>query len=286
MTAQNTAILLISCPDQKGLVAAIADFLYQHDANILHADQHQDAELKLFLMRVEWDLAGFTLDLSDFELAFAPIAQRFDMQWRLACSAYRPKMAIFVSRYDHCLADLLYRYQSGELHCDIPLILSNHHDMQWLAEAYKVPFQYVEVNTDNKDDAEKTQLALLRHHHVDFIVLARYMQVLSADFIRHFPNRIINIHHSFLPAFHGARPYHRAFERGVKLIGATSHYVTEVLDDGPIIEQDVARISHRDALDDLIRRGADLEKIVLSRAVRWHSENRVLLYANKTVVFD
>ena len=286
MTAQNTAILLISCPDQKGLVAAIADFLYQHDANILHADQHQDAELKLFLMRVEWDLAGFTLDLSDFELAFAPIAQRFDMQWRLARSAYRPKMAIFVSRYDHCLADLLYRYQSGELHCDIPLILSNHHDMQWLADAYKVPFQYVEINKDNKADAEKTQLALLRHHHVDFIVLARYMQVLSADFIRHFPNRIINIHHSFLPAFHGARPYHRAFERGVKLIGATSHYVTEVLDDGPIIEQDVARISHRDALDDLIRRGADLEKIVLSRAVRWHSENRVLLYANKTVVFD
>ncbi|HAN56021.1 MAG TPA: formyltetrahydrofolate deformylase [Betaproteobacteria bacterium] len=286
MTAQNTAILLISCPDQKGLVAAIADFLYQHDANILHADQHQDAELKLFLMRVEWDLAGFTLDLSDFELAFAPIAQRFDMQWRLARSAYRPKMAIFVSRYDHCLADLLYRYQSGELHCDIPLILSNHHDMQWLAEAYKVPFQYVEVTKDDKIEAEKTQLALLRHHHVDFIVLARYMQVLSADFIRHYPNRIINIHHSFLPAFHGARPYHRAFERGVKLIGATSHYVTEILDDGPIIEQDVARISHRDALDDLIRRGADLEKIVLSRAVRWHSENRVLLYANKTVVFD
>ena len=286
MTAQNTAILLISCPDQKGLVAAIADFLYQHDANILHADQHQDAELKLFLMRVEWDLAGFTLDLSDFELAFTPIAQRFDMQWRLARSAYRPKMAIFVSRYDHCLADLLYRYQSGELHCDIPLILSNHHDMQWLAEAYKVPFQYVEVTKDDKIEAEKTQLALLRHHHVDFIVLARYMQVLSADFIRHYPNRIINIHHSFLPAFHGARPYHRAFERGVKLIGATSHYVTEILDDGPIIEQDVARISHRDALDDLIRRGADLEKIVLSRAVRWHSENRVLLYANKTVVFD
>ena len=286
MTTKNTAILLISCPDQKGLVAAIADFLYQHDANILHADQHQDAELSLFLMRVEWDLTGFALDLNDFEPAFAPIAARFNMQWRVARSAYKPKMAIFVSRYDHCLADLLYRYQSGELHCDIPLILSNHHDMQWLADAYKVPFQYVEINKDNKADAEKTQLALLRHHHIDFIVLARYMQVLSTEFIRHYPNRIINIHHSFLPAFHGARPYHRAFERGVKLIGATSHYVTEVLDDGPIIEQDVARISHRDALDDLIRRGADLEKIVLSRAVRWHSENRVLLYANKTVVFD
>jgi formyltetrahydrofolate deformylase len=286
MTTKNTAILLISCPDQKGLVAAIADFLYQHDANILHADQHQDAELSLFLMRVEWDLTGFALDLNDFELAFAPIAARFKMDWRLARSAYKPKMAIFVSRYDHCLADLLYRYQAGELHCEIPLILSNHHDMQWLADAYKVPFQYVAIDKDNKADAEKTQLALLRHHHVDFIVLARYMQVLSGDFIRHYPNRIINIHHSFLPAFHGARPYHRAFERGVKLIGATSHYVTEVLDDGPIIEQDVARISHRDALDDLIRRGADLEKIVLSRAVRWHSENRVLLYANKTVVFD
>lgn len=286
MTTKNTAILLISCPDQRGLVAAIADFLYQHHANILHADQHQDAELKLFLMRVEWDLAGFDLETPDFERQFAPLAARFGMQWRLAYSAYRPKLAIFVSRYDHCLADLLYRYQAGELHCEIPLILSNHLDTQWLAEAYRVPFQHMAVSAADKLDAEKTQLALLRHHHVDFLVLARYMQVLSADFIRHYPNRIINIHHSFLPAFHGARPYHRAFERGVKLIGATSHYVTEVLDDGPIIEQDVARISHRDSLEDLIRRGADLEKIVLSRAVRLHIENRVLLYANKTVVFD
>jgi formyltetrahydrofolate deformylase len=286
MSHKTTAILLISCPDQKGLVAAIADFLYQHNANILHADQHQDAELGLFLMRVEWDLHGFDLDLADFNTAFEPIATRFQMQWRLASAGSKPRLAIFVSRYDHCLADLLYRYQAGELNCSIPIIISNHTDTKWLADAYGIPFQHISINRDNKTDAEATQLAILRHHHIDFIVLARYMQVLSADFIRHYPNRIINIHHSFLPAFHGAKPYHRAFERGVKLIGATSHYVTEILDDGPIIEQDVARISHRDDLDDLIRRGADLEKIVLSRAVRWHIENRVLLYANKTVVFD
>jgi formyltetrahydrofolate deformylase len=283
---KNSAILLISCPDQKGLVAAIADFLLQHNANILHADQHQDAELKLFLMRVEWDLADFSLGLSEFETAFQPLADKFQMDWRLALSAVKPRMAIFVSKYDHCLADLLYRHQAGELHCEIPLIISNHPDTHWLAEAYRIPFQHMHVSKDGKAEVEKDQLALLRHHHVDFIVLARYMQVLSPDFIHRYPNRIINIHHSFLPAFHGARPYHRAFERGVKLIGATSHYVTETLDDGPIIEQDVARISHRDQLDDLMQKGADLEKIVMSRAVRWHIDNRVLVYANKTVVFD
>ena len=286
MSAKTTAILLISCPDRKGLVAAIADFLYQHNANILHADQHQDAESGLFLMRIEWDLVEFDLDLPAFEAEFAPVAQRFQMQWRLAHSGHRPRMAIFVSRYDHCLADLLYRYQAGEFNCEIPIIISNHTDTRWLAEAYQIPFQHIAIHQDAKIEAEATQLAILRHHHIDFVVLARYMQVLSADFIRHYPHRIINIHHSFLPAFHGAKPYHRAFERGVKLIGATSHYVTEILDDGPIIEQDVARISHRDNLNDLIRRGADLEKIVLSRAVRLHIEHRVLLYANKTVVFD
>lgn len=283
---KNSAILLISCPDQKGLVAAIADFLLRYNANILHADQHQDAELKLFLMRVEWDLADFSLGLSEFEPQFQPLADKFQMQWHLALSSVKPRMAIFVSKYDHCLADLLYRHQAGELHCEIPLIISNHPDTHWLAEAYRIPFQHMHVNKDGKAEVEKDQLALLRHHHVDFIVLARYMQVLSPEFIHHYPNRIINIHHSFLPAFHGARPYHRAFERGVKLIGATSHYVTEVLDDGPIIEQDVARISHRDQLDDLTKKGADLEKIVLSRAVRWHIDNRVLVYVNKTVVFD
>jgi len=283
---KHTAVLLISCPDQKGLVAAIANFLLTYNANIMHADQHQDAELKLFLMRVEWEVEGFTLPLGDFAAAFAPIATRHQMTWRLADSTRKARMAILVSRFDHCLADLLYRYQNGELHCEIPIILSNHEDTRWLADTYKVPFQYVQVNKDNKDEAEKMQMAILRDQEVEFMVLARYMQVLSPDFIQRYQNRIINIHHSFLPAFHGARPYHRAFERGVKLIGATSHYVTEVLDDGPIIEQDVARMSHRDSLDDLIQKGADLEKIVLSRAVKWHIDNRVLVYANKTVVFD
>ena len=283
---RHTAVLLISCPDQRGLVAAIAEFLLQHEANILHADQHQDAELKLFLMRVEWEMAGFKLDLAEFAHAFEPIASRFGMTWRLADSNHKPRMAVFVSKFDHCLADLLYRYQSGELHCELPIILSNHEDTRWLADAYHIPFQHLAVLKDGKEEAEKTQLAILRDLKIDFIVLARYMQVLSADFIRHFPNHIINIHHSFLPAFHGAKPYHRAFERGVKLIGATGHYVTETLDDGPIIEQDVARISHRDSLEDLINKGADLEKVVLSRSVKWHLDNRVLVYANKTVVFD
>ena len=283
---KNTAILLISCPDRKGLVATIAEFLYRHNANILHADQHQDSVLGLFLMRVEWDLNGFELDTNDFDKHFSAIAEKFEMQWSLALSSYRPKVAVFVSRYDHCLADLLYRHQAGELNCEIPLIISNHIDTKWLADAYGIPFQHIHVHKDAKEEAEKMQIALLHHHHIDLIVLARYMQVLSPEFIRHYPNRIINIHHSFLPAFNGAKPYHRAFERGVKLIGATSHYVTEVLDDGPIIEQDVTRISHRDAIENLIQRGSDLEKVVLSRAVRWHIENRILLYANKTVVFD
>jgi formyltetrahydrofolate deformylase len=283
---RNTAVLLIACPDKKGLVAAIADFLYRHNANILHADQHQDSAAGLFLMRVEWDLNGFELGLHRFEEAFGPIAAQHEMKWYLSLSSVRPRLAIFVSKYDHCLADLLYRWHAGELYCDIPLIASNHPDTHWLAEAYKVPFEVVPVHKDNKPEAERLQQALLQAHHVDFIVLARYMQVLSPDFIGRWPNRIINIHHSFLPAFHGAKPYQRAFERGVKLIGATSHYVTEVLDDGPIIEQDVTRISHRDDLEDLVQKGADLEKVVLSRAVRWHIDNRILVYGNKTVVFD
>jgi formyltetrahydrofolate deformylase len=237
-------------------------------------------------MRVEWALEGFELGLHKFDEAFTPIAEAHALKWHLSLSSVKPRMAIFVSKYDHCLADLLYRHHAGELYCDIPLIISNHEDTRWLAEAYRVPFQHLTVLRDAKHEAEQMQLAILRDQQIDFIVLARYMQVLSADFIRHFPNRIINIHHSFLPAFHGAKPYHRAFERGVKLIGATAHYVTETLDDGPIIEQDVARISHRDSLDDLIKKGADLEKVVLSRAVKWHLDNRVLVYANKTVVFD
>jgi formyltetrahydrofolate deformylase len=283
---RNTAVLLIACPDKKGLVAAIANFLLRHNANILHADQHQDSAAGLFLMRVEWSLDGFDLGLHKFDEAFAPIAAEHDMNWKLSLSSVKPRMAIFVSKFDHCLADLLHRHHAGELYCDIPLIISNHPDTHWLAETYNIPFRQITVTKENKAEAEAQQRALLEAHHVDFFVLARYMQVLSQDLIAHYPGRIINIHHSFLPAFHGAKPYHRAFERGVKLIGATSHYVTEVLDDGPIIDQDVTRISHRDDLDTLVQKGADLEKVVLSRAVKWHIDNRVLVYGNKTVVFD
>lgn len=285
-----SAILLISCPDRKGEVAAISDFVFRHGGNILHADEHADEESGLFLMRVEFDPKDFDIDLSqpsvsDFSKAFTPIADAFAMKWRLALSSHRPRMVIFVSKYDHCLVDLLYRHQSGELHCDIPLIISNHPDNQAVADFYKIPYAVVQVTKENKTQAEERIESLINEHKPDFMVLARYMQILSTDFVNRYPQRIINIHHSFLPAFIGARPYHQAFERGVKLIGATSHYVTEVLDDGPIIEQDVVRVSHRDTVEDLIRKGRDLEKVVLSRAVRWHVENRVLVYGNKTVVF-
>jgi formyltetrahydrofolate deformylase len=285
-----SAILLISCPDQKGEVATIADFVYRHNGNILHADEHADEESGLFLMRVEFDPKDFDIDLTDKDLAdfakhFSPIAEKFQMNWRLAQSSHRPRMIIFVSKYDHCLVDLLYRHQSGELACDIPLIISNHADNQPIADFYKIPYAVVSVTKENKNQAEGNIQSLIDKHQPDFMVLARYMQILSNEFVSRYPQGIINIHHSFLPAFAGGRPYHQAFERGVKLIGATSHYVTEVLDDGPIIEQDVVRVSHRDTVEDLIRKGRDLEKVVLSRAVRWHIENRVLLYGNKTVVF-
>jgi formyltetrahydrofolate deformylase len=283
---KNTAILLLSCPDRKGLVAAISDFVFRHNGNILHADEHADEESSLFLMRVEFDPSDFDIDLADFTKHFAPIAEKFEMQWRLARSSYRPKMVILVSKYDHCLVDLLYRHKSGELTCEIPLVISNHPYNKPIADFYLIPYVAVPVPKDHKREAEQTILSLLKQHNPDFIVLARYMQILSNDFVNQYPHRIINIHHSFLPAFVGAKPYHQAFARGVKLIGATSHYVTEVLDDGPIIEQDVVRISHRDSLEDLLQKGRDLEKVVLSRAVRWHIENRVLLYGNKTVVFD
>jgi formyltetrahydrofolate deformylase len=285
-----SAILLVSCPDQKGEVAAISDFVYRHGGNILHADEHADEESGLFLMRVEFDPKDFDIDLSHKDLAdfgkdFSPIASKFGMTWRLALSSHRPRMIIFVSKYDHCLVDLLYRHQSGELACEIPLIISNHSDNQPVADFYKIPYAVISITKDNKQRSEEQIHSLIAQHRADFLVLARYMQIFSDDFVNRYPQRIINIHHSFLPAFIGARPYHQAFERGVKLIGATSHYVTEVLDDGPIIEQDVVRVSHRDTVEDLIRKGRDLEKIVLSRAVRLHVENRVLIYGNKTVVF-
>jgi formyltetrahydrofolate deformylase len=287
---KTSAILLVSCPDAKGEVATIADFIYRHNGNILHADEHADEESGLFLMRVEFDPKDFDIDLTDKDLTdfakhFSPIADRFQMKWRLAQSSHRPRVIILASKYDHCLVDLLYRHRSGELTCDIPLIISNHSDNQPIADFYKIPYTVISITKDNKQQAEGTIHSLIEKHQADFLVLARYMQILSNDFVSRYPQRIINIHHSFLPAFIGAKPYHQAFERGVKLIGATSHYVTEVLDDGPIIEQDVVRVSHRDTVEDLIRKGRDLEKVVLSRAVRWHVENRILLYGNKTVVF-
>jgi formyltetrahydrofolate deformylase len=282
---KNTAILLLTCPDRKGLVATISDFVYRHNGNILHADEHGDAESGLFLMRVEFDPSEFDIKFSEFSQHFSPMAEKYQMNWRLAQSSHRPKMAILVSKYDHCLVDLLYRQKSGELACDVPIVISNHPDNEPIADFYQVPFTVVPVPKDNKREAEQKIFSLLYQHQPDFIVLARYMQILPAEFLAEYPRRIINIHHSFLPAFVGAKPYHQAFVRGVKLIGATSHYVTEVLDDGPIIEQDVVRISHRDSLDDLLQKGRDLEKVVLSRGVRWHIENRILVYGNKTVVF-
>jgi len=283
---KTSAVLLVSCPDTKGVVATISDFIYRHNGNILHADEHADEGSNLFLMRVEFDPKDFTISLDDFAKHFSPIAEKFSMQWRLARAGLRPQMIILVSKYDHCLVDLLYRHKSGELACDIPLIISNHPDNQPIADFYRIPFVVVPVTKENKPEAERKILSLIEEHLFDFLVLARYMQVLSNDFVNRYPQRIINIHHSFLPAFVGAKPYHQAFTRGVKLIGATAHYVTEILDDGPIIEQAVIRISHRDSLDDLLQKGRDVEKVVLSRAVRWHIENRVLLYGNKTVVFD
>jgi len=285
---RTSAVLLISCPDQKGLVATVSDFIYRHGGNILHTDEHTDADSAWFLMRVEFDPAGLDLPLTDLPQLFVPIAQEFDMEWRLAKPGERKKMVIMVSKYDHCLVDLLYRHKVGELNCDIPLIISNHADNQPIADFYQIPFAVIPVSKDNKREAEQKQISLILDHGADFTVLARYMQVLSNEFVATFPHRIINIHHSFLPAFVGAKPYHQAFQRGVKLIGATSHYVTEVLDDGPIIEQDVVRISHRASVEDLIQKGRDLEKVVLSRGVRWHIDDRVLVYGNnkKTVVFD
>ena len=286
MSDKHSATLLISCPDRKGLVATIANFLMSYNANILHADQHQDSVENLFLMRVEWDLSGFTLPMDNFAAAFQPIADENGMRWHVSLSSRKPRMAIFVSKYEHCLVDLMHRWRIGELGCDIPLVISNHEDCRRLVEFNGIPYHVIPVTRDNKAEAEAEQFRLLKEAGVDFIVLARYMQVLSEAFVQHYPNRVINIHHSFLPAFDGAKPYHRAFARGVKLIGATSHYVTEELDEGPIIEQEVTRISHRDSVEDLVLRGRDLEKVVLSRAVRWHIDNRVLSYSNKTVVFD
>jgi len=291
---KDSAVLLIDCPDQKGLVARVSSLLYRHGANILHADQHQDHELGLFFMRVEWGLGpadGSTLpsqefDLDAFRTEFAPLAAELGMRWQLTTSNRLPRVALFCSQYLHCMADLLHRWRTGELHCEIPVIVSNHRDVERLAVFYGIPFEHIPVTAASRSEAERRQFEVLAKNEIELVVLARYMQILSPAFVQHYPAAIINVHHSFLPAFTGARPYHAAHARGVKLIGATSHYVTDLLDDGPIIEQDVARISHRDQVEDLVARGRDLERMVLSRAVRWHLDRRILCYGNKTVVFD
>lgn len=286
MAEHDSAVLLVRCPDAKGLVAGVAGFLYGHGANILSTDEHRDDETGQFLMRVEWDLEGFGLDRESFARAFeSAVARRFRMEWRVAYARERMRVAVFVSKYLHCLSDLLHRHREGELRADIRLVASNHEDAEPLTGFYGIPFHHVPVAPGAKAEAERRQMELLEQEGVDLVVLARYMQVLSPEFVARYPGRIINVHHSFLPAFSGARPYHAAFERGVKLIGATAHYVTEVLDDGPIIEQEVVRVSHRDQLEDLIEKGRDAERLALARAVRWHLEHRVLLDGRKTVVF-
>jgi formyltetrahydrofolate deformylase len=280
------ATLLVSCPDRKGLVAALAQLLYGHGANILDADQHTDTAASMFFQRIRFDLRELHTDRVALERGISDVAERFDMKWRLSYSDAVKRVALFVSKYDHCLYDLLLRHRAGELSCEFPLIVSNHPDLAPVAEQFGVPFQVFAIDKNNKQQQEQAQWALLDAQRIDLVVLARYMQILSSDFTARYPNRIINIHHSFLPAFVGSKPYHRAYERGVKLIGATAHYATSDLDEGPIIEQDVARTSHRDSVEDLVRRGRDLEKTCLARAVKWHVEDRILVYNNKTVVFD
>ena len=279
-----TATLLISCPDQKGLVAKLANFVYANGGNIIHADQHTDFEAKLFLSRIEWQLEGFNLPREVIAPALKAIAKPMGANWQLHFSDTLPRIAIWVTKQDHCLLDLLWRRQAKEIAAEIPLIISNHSQLQPVAEQFNIDFYDVPITKETKLEQELKQLELLQKYRIDLIVLAKYMQVLTSDFVAKFPN-IINIHHSFLPAFAGANPYERAYERGVKIIGATAHYVTADLDEGPIIEQDVVRVSHRDNVADLIRKGKDLERIVLARAVRLHLHNRVLVYRNRTVVF-
>ncbi|MCU0512262.1 MAG: formyltetrahydrofolate deformylase [Anaerolineae bacterium] len=281
----ESAILLINCPDRPGLVAQITDFIFRHQGNILHLDQHVDAQENVFFMRVEWELAQFNLPREAIAAQFAPLAARYAMTWRLHFSADVLKMVMFVSKEAHAMVDVLSRWQSGEFQVEIPLIVSNHPDLQPVAAQFGIPFQQFSIHKDNKAAVEQAQLALLATVQPDFIVLARYMQIITDAFIQQYPMRIINIHHSFLPAFIGAKPYHQAYSRGVKIIGATGHYVTADLDAGPIIEQDVTRITHRDSVPDMVRRGRDLEKTVLSRAIYYHLNHRILVYNNKTVVF-
>lgn len=282
----SRAILLFSCPDVKGIVAEVSHFIFTYNGNILRSNQHSDPETGTFFMRVEWDISEFTLPESKIPRAFEPIAEKFSMDYRIEFSSRTSRIAIFVSKLDHCLYDLLLRNKEGEIPGEIVMIIGNHPDLKPVAEYFHIPFHHVPVTPDTRDEAEARELDLLSKAQVDLVVLARYMQILSPSFVRAYKNRVINIHHSFLPAFVGAKPYHQAFERGVKIIGATSHYVTEDLDQGPIIEQDVVRVTHQDTVADMIQKGKNLERLVLSRAVKLHLEHKILVFGNKTIVFE
>lgn len=279
--------ILIHCKDRPNIIATVTNFIAQKDGNIVYIDQHVDREQNIFFMRLESEFSKESFSADAFRDAFkTTLADTFDMKWRIYSSARKPKMALFISKYDHCLYDLLGRYNSGELNLEIPFIISNHLDLKPIADSFKIPFFHVPVTKDTKEEAEQKQLEILEIYQIDFIVLARYMQIISEKIIVKYPNKIINIHHSFLPAFVGAKPYHSAFKRGVKIIGATSHYVTEELDAGPIIDQGVTRVSHSHSIEDLIAKGRDLEKIVLANAVKLHTNRKVMVYNNKTVIFS
>jgi len=283
---KNTAILLISCPDQKGIITNVTNFIFKNQGNIIELEQHVDKLSGKFFMRVEWELNGFLIDKEKIKSEFyKEMGLPFHMEWDINFSNYIPKMALFVSKYAHCFLDLLARYQANEWPIHIPIVISNHQEWQTIVENLNIPFYYLPISKENKTEQEAIQLELMEQYKIDFIVLARYMQILGSNFIHKFPNKIINIHHSFLPAFPGAKPYHSAFDRGVKIIGATSHYVTDELDTGPIIEQDIIHVSHNDSIEDLIRKGKDVEKIVLSKAIWKHLNRKILVHNNRTIVF-
>ena len=283
----TTAKLLLHCPDKPGILAEVTDFITVNKGNIIYLDQYVDHVENIFFMRIEWELKDFLVPQEKIEDYFRTLyGQKYEMDFRLYFSDVKTRMAIFVSKLSHCLFDMLARYTAGEWNVEIPLIISNHPDLQHVAERFGIPFYLFPITKETKEEQERKEMELLAKHKITFIVLARYMQVISEQMINAYPNKIINIHHSFLPAFVGAKPYHAAFQRGVKIIGATSHYVTTELDAGPIIEQDVVRITHKDAIEDLVNKGKDLEKIVLSRAVQKHIERKVLAYKNKTVIFS
>ena len=283
----TTAKLLLHCPDKPGILAEVTDFITVNKGNIIYLDQYVDHVENIFFMRIEWELKDFLVPREKIEDYFRTLyGQKYEMDFRLYFSDVKPRMAIFVSKLSHCLFDMLARYTAGEWNVEIPLIISNHPDLQHVAERFGIPFYLFPITKETKEEQERKEMELLAKHKITFIVLARYMQVISEQMINAYPNKIINIHHSFLPAFVGAKPYHAAFQRGVKIIGATSHYVTTELDAGPIIEQDVVRITHKDSIEDLVNKGKDLEKIVLSRAVQKHIERKVLAYKNKTVIFS